>query len=52
VLASAGVVRGTRDGRESVWELQPRRLVEAQRHLEQISKEWDRAIDRLKAFVE
>ncbi|MGD0674382.1 MAG: metalloregulator ArsR/SmtB family transcription factor [Polyangiaceae bacterium] len=52
VLAKAGVVRGTRDGRESVWELQPRRLEEAQRYLDQISKQWDGAIDRLKGLVE
>jgi DNA-binding transcriptional ArsR family regulator len=52
VLAEAGVVRGTRDGRESVWELQPRRLEEAQRSLDQISRHWDEALDRLKALVE
>ena len=52
VLAKAGVVLGTRDGRESVWELQPRRLEEAQRCLDRISKQWDSALDRLKALVE
>jgi DNA-binding transcriptional ArsR family regulator len=52
VLAKAGVVRGMREGRESVWELQPRRLQEAQRHLDQISKQWDKALDRLRALVE
>jgi DNA-binding transcriptional ArsR family regulator len=52
VLEEAGLVRGTREGRESVWELRPRRLGEAQRHLEAISKQWDDAIDRLRAFVE
>ena len=52
VLAKAGVVRGMRDGRETVWELQPPRLEEAQRYLNQISKQWDHALDRLKALVE
>jgi DNA-binding transcriptional ArsR family regulator len=52
VLAEAGLVRGTRDGRESVWELEPRRLQDARRHLDAISKQWDAALDRLKAFVE
>ncbi len=52
VLAHAGVVRGLRDGRESVWELQPRRLEEAQRYLDRISRQWDEAIVRLRAFVE
>ena len=52
VLADAGVVRGTRDGRESVWELEPRRLEAARRHLDSISKQWDEALGRLKSFVE
>jgi DNA-binding transcriptional ArsR family regulator len=52
VLADAGLVSGRRDGRESVWELEPRRLELARRHLDLISKEWDEALGRLKSFVE
>jgi DNA-binding transcriptional ArsR family regulator len=52
VLADAGVVRGTRDGRESVWELEPHRLAAARRHLDVISKRWDQSLGRLKSFVE
>jgi DNA-binding transcriptional ArsR family regulator len=52
VLEGAGVVRGSREGRENVYELEPRRLAEARRHLDQISDQWDRALDRLRAFVE
>jgi DNA-binding transcriptional ArsR family regulator len=52
VLADAGLVRGTRDGRESVWELEPHRLAEARRHLDLISKRWDEALARLKSLVE
>jgi DNA-binding transcriptional ArsR family regulator len=52
VLADAGLVRGTRDGRENVWQLEPRRLQEARGYLDLISTQWDEAIDRLKAFVE
>jgi DNA-binding transcriptional ArsR family regulator len=52
VLADAGLVRGTRDGRQSVWELEPRRLAEAQRALDAISRQWDDALERLKAMVE
>ena len=52
VLEGAGVVRSTREGRESVWRLEPRRLEDAREHLERISKRWDDAIDRLKAYVE
>jgi DNA-binding transcriptional ArsR family regulator len=52
VLENAGVVQGTREGRESVWTLERRRLDEAQRHLAQISQQWDDTLARLKAFVE
>ena len=51
-LAEAGLVRGTRDGRERIWEIDPRRLSAATRFLEQISKRWDDTIERLRAFVE
>jgi DNA-binding transcriptional ArsR family regulator len=52
VLADAGLVRGSRDGRESVWELELQRLEEARRYLDLISKQWDDVLRRLKAFVE
>jgi hypothetical protein len=45
-------VRSARDGRERIWEIAPRRLVDASRYLKQISKQWDDAIERLRAFVE
>jgi DNA-binding transcriptional ArsR family regulator len=51
-LADAGVIRGTRRGRERIWELQPKRLEMAQRYLAQVSTQWDAAIDRLRMFVE
>lgn len=52
VLADAGLVRGSRDGRESVWELEPRCLEEARRALDLISAQWDEAIERLRLLVE
>lgn len=52
VMESAGLVRGTRLGRESVWQLDGRCLAEARRHLEQISRQWDEALGRLQALVE
>jgi DNA-binding transcriptional ArsR family regulator len=52
VLADAGLVSSARDGRENVWELEPRRLDEVRRCLDLISTQWDNALDRLKAFVE
>jgi len=52
VLADAGLVRGARVGRERIWELEKARLEKAQRCLDDISAQWDRALARLKDFVE
>jgi DNA-binding transcriptional ArsR family regulator len=52
VLAGAGLVRDSRRGRERVWTLETRPLDEARRDLERISRQWDEALSRLKAFVE
>lgn len=51
-LARAGVVHGARAGRERVWELETKRLEKARRCLDQISDQWDVAINRLRTFVE
>jgi len=51
-LAEAGLVRSTRDGRERIWAIQPRRLSDVSRYLDEISSQWDEAIGRLRAFVE
>ncbi len=51
-LAAAGLVRDSRRGRERIFELEPRRLEKARRCLDQVSEQWDEAIDRLKAFVD
>jgi DNA-binding transcriptional ArsR family regulator len=50
-LADAGLVHGTRHGRERIWELEPRRLEKAREHLAQISREWDSALERLQDFL-
>jgi DNA-binding transcriptional ArsR family regulator len=52
VMDKAGLVRHTRQGRESVWQLEQARLAEARRYLDTISKQWDAALARLKALVE
>jgi DNA-binding transcriptional ArsR family regulator len=52
VLAGAGLVHDVRRGRERIWELDPRRFDDARRWLDEISKRWDDALDRLKRFVE
>jgi DNA-binding transcriptional ArsR family regulator len=52
VMEHAGLVRSHRDGREVIWELEKRRLVVAQNYLNQISRQWDDALARLKILVE
>ncbi len=51
-LEDAGLVRSKREGRERIWELRTKRLGEVQRQLDRISREWDAALERLRAFVE
>ena len=52
VLQAAGLVRGVRQGREKRFQLEPRPLDDARRALENISRQWDVALARLKSYVE
>jgi DNA-binding transcriptional ArsR family regulator len=52
VMEAAGLLRSMRHGRESVWQLDQRRLKDAQHYLALISKQWDEALVRLRKFVE
>jgi len=52
VLETAGVVRGVRAGRESLFELDPRPINGLKEYLESVSEQWDEALGRLTAFVE
>ena len=52
VLEDAGLVRGTRRGRERLWELEPKRIELARRSLDQISRWWDDKLAELKTKVE
>jgi hypothetical protein len=45
-------VHSRRHGRETIWQLEQRRLREARRYLDLISLQWDGAVDRLRTFVE
>jgi DNA-binding transcriptional ArsR family regulator len=51
-LAAAGLARDSRSGRERIWQLEPKRLENARRCLDEIADQWDAAIGRLQAFVE
>lgn len=52
VLERAGMVRCVRAGRENRFELDPRPLSEIEEYVQRVSREWDAALARLKAFVE
>jgi len=52
VLAEAGLVRGTRRGRERLWEIEPKRIERARRSLDEISRWWDKKLAALKAGIE
>lgn len=52
VLAAAEVVRDVKVGRERRWQLEPERIGEAREALERIGRQWEHALDRLKAFAE
>jgi DNA-binding transcriptional ArsR family regulator len=51
VLEGAGLVRSTRQGRESLWVLEPRELEVARRYLDHISDQWSERLASLKAHL-
>jgi DNA-binding transcriptional ArsR family regulator len=52
VLEGAGVVRSVRAGRESLFAFRPEPLRELRSYLDQVSHQWDDALERLRSFVE
>jgi DNA-binding transcriptional ArsR family regulator len=52
VLERARIVHGVRTGRESLFELDPKPMEELREYLDLVSEQWDRALGRLKSFVE
>lgn len=52
VLEDARLVRSERSGRESLYALDPAPIADLQAYLALVSSQWDRALARLKAFVE
>jgi DNA-binding transcriptional ArsR family regulator len=52
VLEGAGLVAGRRRGREQLWELRSERVDEARAWLEELSAQWDIALEKLRAHVE
>ena len=52
LLEAVGLVSSERHGRERIWRVEPKPLTDASDYLTALSVRWDRAIDRLRAFVE
>lgn len=52
VLANVGLVHDVRRGRERIWDLDTERLAAVGRRLDEISRQWDRALARLRRHVE
>lgn len=52
VLERVRMVHGTREGRESLFSFDPQPVIEMKDYLNLVSKQWDEALARLKAFVE
>ncbi len=52
LLESAGLVTSSRRGRERVWTVRTEPLAQASDYLTGLSRRWDAAVDRLRAFVE
>jgi DNA-binding transcriptional ArsR family regulator len=52
LLETVGLVSSERHGRERIWRVEPKPLTDASDYLTALSVRWDRAIDRLRAFVE
>lgn len=52
VLENAGIVHSVRVGRESLFEFNPEPLAGIRAYLDHVSEQWDRALARLKSFVE
>lgn len=52
VLENVGLVSKVKEGRESLYELDPKPLESLQHYLDMIASQWDQALVNLKKFVE
>lgn len=52
LMEAVGLVSSQRQGRERIWRIEPQPLAEASDYLTALSHRWDRAIDRLRTYVE
>ena len=52
VLEAVGIVHSIREGRQTLFQFEPRRIDDLRTYLDRVSAQWDEALTRLKAFVE
>ncbi|KXF76586.1 ArsR family transcriptional regulator [Paramesorhizobium deserti] len=52
VLENAGLVSSSRVGRESQFALRPEPIAEIRSYLDEVSRQWDDALSRLRSFIE
>jgi DNA-binding transcriptional ArsR family regulator len=52
LLEAVGLVSSQRRGRERIWRVRPKSLTDAGEYLNALSQRWDKAIDRLRTYVE
>jgi DNA-binding transcriptional ArsR family regulator len=52
LLERVKIVHATRKGRQSMFQFDPKPVIEMKEYLEAVSKQWDMALARLKSFVE
>ena len=52
VLEGAGLVAGQKRGREQLWVLRSERVDEMKAWLDELSAQWDTALEKLRAYVE
>jgi len=52
VLAGAGLACSKRTGREQLWSLDERRLEQARKFLDRLSRQWDERLGNLRTMLE
>lgn len=52
VLADAGLVKDLKIGRERLWQFDPAQMEEARKSLEVVGRQWEQALESLKASLE
>jgi len=51
VLENVGLVTSSRIGRESQYALRPEPIAEIRSYLDEVSRQWDDALSRLRSFI-